>query len=48
MGILSRLVSVSDEFASQARQRVLDQRRALKLLEPPISSKINKLFGKCR
>jgi hypothetical protein len=33
MGILSRLVSVSEEFASQARQRVLDQRRALELLE---------------
>jgi hypothetical protein len=33
MGILSRLVSVSEEIAGQARQRVLDQRRALELLE---------------
>jgi hypothetical protein len=34
MGILSRrLVSVSEEFASQAWQRVLDQRRALEVLE---------------
>jgi hypothetical protein len=29
MGILSSLVSVSEEFASQARQRVLDQRARL-------------------
>ena len=33
MGILDHLVSVSEEFASQARLHVLDQRRALELLE---------------
>jgi hypothetical protein len=33
MGILDYLVSVSEEVVSQARQRVLDQRRALELLE---------------
>lgn len=33
MGVLDYLVSVSEEFVSQARQRVLEQRRALELLE---------------
>jgi hypothetical protein len=33
MGILDYLVSISEEFASQARLRVLDQRRVLELFE---------------
>ena len=33
MGILDYLVSISEEFASQARLRVLDQRRMLDLFE---------------
>ena len=31
MGILDCLVSISEEFASQARLRVLDQRRILEI-----------------
>jgi hypothetical protein len=33
MGILDCLVSISEEFAWQARLRVLDQRRLLEVLE---------------
>jgi hypothetical protein len=33
MGILDYLVSISEEFASQARLRVADQRRMLELLD---------------
>jgi hypothetical protein len=33
MGILNDLVSMSEELASQARERVWKQRRALELLE---------------
>jgi len=33
MGILDCLVSISEEFAWQARLQVLDQRRVLELLE---------------
>src|ERR1051326_2707548 len=33
MGILDYLVSISEEFASQARLRVLDQRRILEIFE---------------
>ena len=33
MGILEHLVSISEEFVWQARQRALEQRRVLELLE---------------